>query len=125
MNKRYDTVQDAHHKMFQLIFALPPAGGESQDFGHDQESEQASSDDEPPPPYLPADDAAKDAAKADARNRLFDWLASGGGIFHISGKLGSGKSTLMKYLCDHPSTKAMLETWAGRHSNHSLFVRGS
>ncbi|KAK0716088.1 hypothetical protein B0H67DRAFT_666678, partial [Lasiosphaeris hirsuta] len=30
-----------------------------------------------------------------------DWLENGDGIFHISGKPGSGKSTLMKFLCKH------------------------
>jgi len=38
-----------------------------------------------------------------------EWLASGDGIFHISGKPGSGKSTLMKYLCRHPETETQLQ----------------
>jgi hypothetical protein len=42
-----------------------------------------------------------------------DWLASGSGIFHISGKPGSGKSTLMKYVFMHPETTSLLRTWAG------------
>jgi hypothetical protein len=42
-----------------------------------------------------------------------DWLASGSGIFHISGKPGSGKSTLMKYLFKHPETTSLLRAWAG------------
>ncbi|KAF1954475.1 hypothetical protein CC80DRAFT_536667 [Byssothecium circinans] len=42
------------------------------------------------------------------------WLSSGKGIFHVSGKLGSGKSTLMKYLCSHKRTKAELRKWAAR-----------
>ena len=54
-----------------------------------------------------------DPAKADARDRLRAWLQSGDGVFRFSGKLGSGKSTLMKYICEHPSTKALLEAWAG------------
>jgi len=41
-----------------------------------------------------------------------DWLASGSGIFHISGKPGSGKSTLMKYLWKHDYTARNLQTWA-------------
>ncbi|KAL2075767.1 hypothetical protein VTL71DRAFT_710 [Oculimacula yallundae] len=35
------------------------------------------------------------------------------GSFHISGKMGAGKSTLMKYLVNHPSTKINLKKWAG------------
>ena len=41
------------------------------------------------------------------------WLASGHGIFHISGKPGSGKSTLMKFICNHPQTKRELGKWSG------------
>ncbi|OAL53816.1 hypothetical protein IQ07DRAFT_677244 [Pyrenochaeta sp. DS3sAY3a] len=49
-----------------------------------------------------------------AAGRLFiDWLALGAGFFHILGKLGSGKSTLMKFLFKHPRTKEELFTWAG------------
>jgi hypothetical protein len=32
----------------------------------------------------------------EAGRRFIEWLSSGDGIFHISGKLGSGKSTLMR-----------------------------
>jgi ABC-type glutathione transport system ATPase component len=42
-----------------------------------------------------------------------DWLATGGGVFHVSGKLGSGKSTLMKFLLKHPRTKSELLEWSG------------
>ncbi|GAD97685.1 hypothetical protein AOR_1_590144 [Paecilomyces variotii No. 5] len=47
-----------------------------------------------------------------AWKKLNTWLSSGNGIFHISGKLGSGKSTLMKFLSSHPNTMANLEEWA-------------
>lgn len=59
------------------------------------------------------EDEAEDEAKTVARESLLTWMSSGAGIFHVSGKLGSGKSTLMKYLCDHASTKQLLEQWAG------------
>jgi len=44
---------------------------------------------------------------------FLDWLRSGDGIFWISGKAGSGKSTLMKFLCGHRQTSTVLEEWAG------------
>ena len=50
-----------------------------------------------------------------------DWLAFGHDIFHISGKLGSGKSTLMKFLYEHGKTKEQLETWAGKLQLKKLF----
>ncbi|KAJ4325075.1 hypothetical protein N0V84_003618 [Fusarium piperis] len=48
-----------------------------------------------------------------SREEFLGWLASPGCIFHISGKLGSGKSTLMKFLSSHERTKAEAEKWAG------------
>jgi len=42
-----------------------------------------------------------------------DWLKKGHNIFHIAGKPGSGKSTLMKFICSHPNTKSSLHSWAG------------
>ncbi|KAH6869681.1 hypothetical protein B0T10DRAFT_541623 [Thelonectria olida] len=41
------------------------------------------------------------------------WLRSGSEIYWISGKAGSGKSTLMKYLYNHDGTKTLLSNWAG------------
>ena len=47
-----------------------------------------------------------------ARDCFVDWLEHGEGIFHIAGKPGSGKSTLMKYLCRHHQTEQHLRLWA-------------
>jgi hypothetical protein len=41
------------------------------------------------------------------------WLASQNGIYWISGKPGSGKSSLMKYISHHNLTESMLDQWAG------------
>lgn len=41
------------------------------------------------------------------------WLKSGEGIYWISGKAGSGKSTLMSFLCQDERTIDALTTWAG------------
>ncbi|KAH6949468.1 hypothetical protein DER45DRAFT_580376 [Fusarium avenaceum] len=51
--------------------------------------------------------------KTHSRARFFNWLGSSEGIFHISGKLGSGKSTLMKLLGTHTKTQDGLQKWAG------------
>jgi hypothetical protein len=40
------------------------------------------------------------------------WLTQGGGIYWINGKAGSGKSTLMRFLFDHPECKRLLQVWA-------------
>ena len=42
-----------------------------------------------------------------------DWLRSSENIFWISGKPGSGKSTLMKFLSEHREVRGYLQDWAG------------
>lgn len=42
-----------------------------------------------------------------------EWLRSGRDIFHFSGKPGSGKSTLMKYICEHDEVEGLLNEWGG------------
>jgi hypothetical protein len=50
-------------------------------------------------------------AQIQQAGKLFrSWLSSGQGIFHIAGKLGSGKSTFMKYVTYHPCTLNALGT---------------
>jgi hypothetical protein len=48
------------------------------------------------------------------KNTFRPWLTSGDGIYYISGKAGSGKSTLMKFLSNHPLTKHLLSEWADK-----------
>ncbi|GFN19674.1 uncharacterized protein AtWU_09479 [Aspergillus tubingensis] len=42
-----------------------------------------------------------------------DWLRHDNGLYWISGKPGSGKSTLMKFLARHEQTQEHLSTWSG------------
>lgn len=41
-----------------------------------------------------------------------EWLEKGNDIFWVGGKAGSGKSTLMKYICDNERTLKALRTWS-------------
>lgn len=41
-----------------------------------------------------------------------DWLQKGEGVFWVTGKAGSGKSTLMKFVVHHEETRSCLEKWA-------------
>lgn len=43
---------------------------------------------------------------------LVTWLESGGGCYWVNGKAGSGKSTLMKFIAQHPQTQAAVKRWA-------------
>ncbi|KPM39267.1 hypothetical protein AK830_g7298 [Neonectria ditissima] len=47
------------------------------------------------------------------RTNFSEWLKNGDGIYWISGKAGSGKSTLMKFAAEHAHTAAALKEWAG------------
>ncbi|KAI0019297.1 hypothetical protein F4780DRAFT_448153 [Xylariomycetidae sp. FL0641] len=48
------------------------------------------------------------------RINLVDWLRKGSGVFHVAGKLGSGKSTLMKFIREHDRTLKLLKEWSGK-----------
>lgn len=47
------------------------------------------------------------------KNNFSDWLRKGSEPYWIAGKPGSGKSTLMKFICQDEHTRAGLKTWAG------------
>lgn len=58
-----------------------------------------------------------------------EWLIGGKGMYWVAGRAGSGKSTLMKYLCNHPKTRLILQRWAGSKSlvmaSHFFWISGS
>jgi hypothetical protein len=86
---------------------------ESEDSDDDQSDEEDEDEDE--------DEEYKNyETKHHAREVFINWLSSGEGIFHISGKLGSGKSTLMKFLFSHCRTKTELRKWAGKLTYSTL-----
>lgn len=45
-------------------------------------------------------------------SQLLEWLSHGNGAFWVSGKPGSGKSTFMKFISNHPMTREALSQWA-------------
>jgi hypothetical protein len=60
--------------------------------------------------FLSADELE---ARRGIRVHFQTWLQSGNGVYWISGKAGSGKSTLMKFLSSNSETKTALQSWAG------------
>ena len=50
------------------------------------------------------------------RNNFVAWLRQSDDIYWITGKAGSGKSTLMRFLTDHRDTRLYLKEWAGEKS---------
>jgi hypothetical protein len=57
-----------------------------------------------------------DWAYDDSSVGLTQWLRKGTGIFWISGKPGSGKSTLMKFLLNNPRTEELIHNWKSKSS---------
>jgi hypothetical protein len=83
IDERFEDVEDAHVNTFDWIFA--------NDYdGNDTDSH----------------------IRSPARNGFIEWLEHGQGMFHVAGKPGSGKSTLMKFLCRHGKTEKHLKAWA-------------
>lgn len=62
------------------------------------------------------------ARRSQNRHEMCNWLKSGRGIFYISGKAGSGKSTLMKYLARSPQTREHLTHWAKTKGKDLIFA---
>ncbi|KAI0132477.1 hypothetical protein BJ170DRAFT_249338 [Xylariales sp. AK1849] len=62
-------------------------------------------------------------------DRLTRWLTTGNGIFWVSGKPGSGKSTFMKYVADSEETLLALRQWASPGAaviaTHYFWVHGT
>jgi hypothetical protein len=58
-----------------------------------------------------------------------EWLRHRNGVFWISGKPGSGKSTLMKFLSQHPDTTKILSDWASFNdcitAHHYFYTAGT
>lgn len=52
------------------------------------------------------------------RSNFVEWLQKDIGYYWISGKAGSGKSTLMKYICNNRETQRQLRNWAGSSEYH-------
>jgi hypothetical protein len=121
MYGRYEIVDIAHFKTLHWIFndSLDDGRVEEKDEPKDkpedeQEDERDAEKKAGRDEKVENEEKREDEAKASARKLLLNWMSSGAGIFHISGKLGSGKSTLMKYLCDHDRTKSLLKEWTGK-----------
>jgi hypothetical protein len=91
MRNRIETVEKAHEESFKWIFADDNRG----DSG-------------------PGRVALFNERNREGADSFVKWLSSGNGAYHIAGKLGSGKSTLMKYLCGHSRVREELQKWAGR-----------
>lgn len=105
MHRRYDSIEEAHIDTFRWLLDDPePLSPPAQDRTSLSEAwvEQHLEEGQP--------------LRLRAQKHFLDWLKCGQDIFHVSGKPGAGKSTLMKYLAESPKTKLYLESWAAEKS---------
>lgn len=80
---RYEAIPEAYRKTFDWIFQEPG----------------------------PQDAGSSTTSGLKESNSFVKWLHSPDSLYWITGKPGSGKSTLMKYLYDHPQTKMNIQLW--------------
>ncbi|KAK5625286.1 hypothetical protein RRF57_001002 [Xylaria bambusicola] len=70
-----------------------------------------------------------DEEKRQDEAMLLHWLREGEGIFWVTGRPGSGKSTFMKHIADSPNTRAALRQWSSPSepviSSHYFWIFGT
>ncbi|KAI1416956.1 hypothetical protein F5Y13DRAFT_102746 [Hypoxylon sp. FL1857] len=112
MNERKNDIVGSHSETFRWVFRANSEDLVKFNSGNFSPLESATSD-----------NALKDASKQASAGEpsgledkpwynFEDWLKSDNAIYWINGKLGSGKTTLMKYLIENRLTKESLATWA-------------
>jgi hypothetical protein len=88
MNARYNSISPSHQSTFEWLFDSLDGStdGSSEDFHFKQNQQRIEK----------------------SRQDFSNWLSSEEKLFWINGKPGSGKSTLMKFIREHPSMHALL-----------------
>jgi hypothetical protein len=108
MNERYTSLNDAAPRTFEWLFG--DVGTSSDD------------DDKDPFPRYVVQSMKK------TWNRFPEWIASDSSSYWITGKAGSGKSTLMKFLLHDPRTQRLLNDKEGKEVlilAHFVWISGT
>ncbi|RYP19319.1 hypothetical protein DL765_003401 [Monosporascus sp. GIB2] len=124
MNERRNQVHDSYKGTFQWIFYPDCHAHDSSayELSDDELSDDELSDDELSDDELSDDEASDDEASDDelsdehwsngyhaSWDSFIEWLKSDNDIYWISGKAGSGKSTLIRFIVSNPRTKSALD----------------
>ncbi|KAK0738941.1 hypothetical protein B0T18DRAFT_395150 [Schizothecium vesticola] len=101
-----EILQTTSHRLILEGIAFPDIDAR---LGHIEDQGQAEGTFE----WLIKDDKIPESQQGALVMSFRQWLSDDSqGIFHIAGKPGSGKSTLMRFLKEHPETRAQLRKWA-------------
>lgn len=103
MESRFDSIEEAHTETFKWLL---------EDENSNSISIPTSDTDDPWFTGIRHDLERGSPLRNGIRKDFTNWLLHGNGIFHISGKPGAGKSTLMKYLAESEEVRNHLTTWA-------------
>ncbi|KAI6557937.1 hypothetical protein MCOR08_010139 [Pyricularia oryzae] len=105
MNERRNAIEESHEETFR--WALNDVGAASDE--SNSESDESNSESDDSNSELDGSNSELDGSNSRLQwHRITDWLDSNHAIYWVSGKAGSGKSTFMKYLIDHPTTERLL-----------------
>jgi hypothetical protein len=99
MGDRYERIEDAHRRTFEWVF-------EDQDKEVFVESDRSTRAQSSGGEYLAAE------GNSPRWDNFSSWLRGDTGLYWITGKPGSGKSTLMKYLYNERKTLKYLHQWS-------------
>lgn len=112
-NERRNQIAEAYEKTFHWIFMGDDGPSLEAPMGSDSEDSDWEDSD------------LEDVDLADPAEASWDlfsnWLSSTARIYWISGKPGSGKTTLVKYILNHPKTATYLDIWSPRALTISHF----
>ncbi|KAF4624521.1 hypothetical protein G7Y89_g13649 [Cudoniella acicularis] len=104
---REDAMEKAASGTFEWILKEDSSDNEQNSKSEDDDDDSEIEDDEL---AMLVEDTKK--IQSESRIAFLIWLREENRVFHISGKAGSGKSTLIKFLVDHPQTRVELKKWA-------------
>ncbi|KAI1372740.1 hypothetical protein F4677DRAFT_456313 [Hypoxylon crocopeplum] len=107
MNERKNGIAESHEGTYRWIFRANYISEEDNLTESDSDTTRSTWS-------TTSDDSSKDCEECwedKPWDDFEDWLKSDSDIYWISGKPGSGKSTLMKYLIESPHTQAALDIW--------------
>ncbi|KAL9115090.1 MAG: hypothetical protein Q9227_000884 [Pyrenula ochraceoflavens] len=111
MNERFNHVTNSHTDTFNWVLK----SADDQDNTSDQEDssdQEDFSDQEDTGDQEDTSDKTSRFSRTDKPwDNFMDWLRSDSRIYWISGKIGSGKSTLVKFILSDTRTQAALRSW--------------